>query len=139
VRNAQCQLVVTPSLAEDDRICLRFTPRIKHGEVKTAYTPLRDPAGMLQWGRQEQQPEEVYPWLSWTLTVAANEYVIVGAILDSGELLGERFFLSGGEQGSVQRLLVLRAAHVPTEPPVVDEKMRRSPPLALRASAEPGS
>lgn len=136
VRNAQCQFVVTPTLAEEDHIRLSFTPHIKHGEVKTAYTSLRDAAGMLRWGREEQQPDEVYPWLSWTLNLAANEYVVVGAILDNGDLLGERFFLSSGEQGSVQRLLIIRAAHVPSESAAGEDKANGSPPLALRASSE---
>lgn len=137
LHNAQCQLTITPTLAEDDRLHLLFTPHIKHGETKTVYTSQRDAAGMLRWGRQEQQPDEVYPWMSWTLIVTANEYVVIGAILENGDRLGERFFLSTSEQGSVQRLLVIRAAHVPTEAARGDEKMSRSPPLALRANAEP--
>ncbi len=132
-QKAQCLLEVTPALADDGRIRLRCTPHIKHGDLKTAFTPLRDAAGVLHWGKQEQQPEQVYPWLSWTVTVAANEYVVIGANRDHDETLGEQFFLSGDEQPSVQRLLVLRTAHVPTGGPT-DETLGRSPPLALRAS-----
>jgi hypothetical protein len=134
LQKAQCLLEVTPSLDEDGRIRLRFTPRIKHGELKTAFTPLRDAAGVLRWGKREQQPEEVYSWLSWTVTAAANEYVVIGANRDKGETLGEQFFLSGEEQPAVQRLLVLRTAHVPTSGEPTAETLGRSPPLALRAS-----
>ena len=75
---AQCLLEVVPSLAEEGHIRLRITPRIKHGEVKPAFQPTRDADGQLRWTRQEQQSEEVYSWLSWTLTVVPNEYVVIG-------------------------------------------------------------
>jgi hypothetical protein len=133
-QKAQCLLEVTPSLEDNGRIRLHFTPHIKHGELTTAFAPLRDAGGVLRWGKKEEQPEEVYPWLSWTVTAAANEYVVVGANRDRGETLGEQYFLSGEESPGVQRLLVLRAAHVPTPGGPTDESIGRSPPLALRAS-----
>ena len=114
---AQCLLEVTPSLAGDGRICLRFTPHIKHGDLKSVFTPLRDAAGVFHWGRQEQQPEEVYPWLNWTITVAPNEYVVLGTSLDKGDTLGEQFFLSGAENPGIQRLLVF-CARLMCRPPI---------------------
>jgi hypothetical protein len=132
-QKAQCLLEVIPSLTDDGRIRLHCTPHVKHGELKMAFTPLRDADGVLRWGRREQQPEEVYPWLSWTLTVAPNEYVVIGTQLDNGDTLGEQFFFSGDEQTNMQRLLVLRTAHVPT-PGGPGDKPNRVPPLALRAS-----
>ncbi len=76
----------------------------------------------------------MYSWLSWTVTVAPNEYVVIGTRLDRGETLGEQFFFSGEETPPVQRLLVLRTAHVPTPSGPGDETPSRSPPLALCAS-----
>src|SRR6185437_4021786 len=130
----QCQLKVTPSLTDDGRIRLHFTPHIKHGELKTVFKPLQDAAGVLRWGRQEQQAEELYPWLSWTITVAPNDYVVLGTPLDKGETLGEQFFLSGAENPGNQYLLVLRTAHVPTPPNPAEARFGRSPPLALRVN-----
>lgn len=131
----QCELEVEPSLADEGRIRLRVTPRLKHGDLKSAFLPVRDADGQLHWDRQEHQAEEVYPWLSWTLTLVSNEYVVLGALLDQGESLGEQFFLTRQEdQPIVQRLVVLRAAHVPTPAGPTDEKVDRCPPLALRAS-----
>jgi hypothetical protein len=130
---AQCRFEVVPSLTGDGRIQLRFTPQITHGERKTAFISQCE-AGVLHWGREEQQPEEVYNWLSWSVTVAPNEYVVIGTKQEQGETLGERFFVSDEEESAVQRLLVLRTAHVPTPSAPADEKLRRSPPLALRAS-----
>ena len=109
------------------------TPSTTHGERKTAFISQCE-AGVLHWGREEQQPEEVYNWLSWSVTVAPNEYVVIGTKQEQGETLGERFFVSDEEESAVQRLLVLRTAHVPTPSAPADEKLRRSPPLALRAS-----
>jgi hypothetical protein len=129
---ARCELVVVPSLAGEGRVRLRFTPRIKHGEIKTAFVPIRDSDGQLRWDRHEDQTEEVYSWLGWTQTLVPNEYVVVGALLDNGDKLGEQFFLTREEDHPiVQRLLVLRATHVPTP---AHENLGRLAPLALRAS-----
>ncbi|HTU93997.1 MAG TPA: hypothetical protein VMF69_28210 [Gemmataceae bacterium] len=129
---AQCELKVVPSLADEGHIRLRFTPLLKHGETKTAFVPVHDADGQFHWGRAENQTEEEYPWLDWTLTVVPNEYVVVGAYVDKGDTLGEQFFLTR-EEGHpwIQRLLVLRATHMPTP---ANENVGRCPPLALRAS-----
>jgi len=129
---ARCELEVVPSLADEGRIRLRFTPRIKHGDVKTAFVPVHESDGQRRWDRQEDQAEEVYPWLSWTLTLVPSEYVVVGALVDNGDTLGEQFFLTQEEgRPIVQRLLVLRATHVPTP---IRENPGRNSPLSLRAS-----
>jgi hypothetical protein len=78
------------------------------------------------------QPDEAYPWLSWELTVAANEYVVVGTRLDRPGTLGHCCFLHGEGRPPVQRLLVLRTARAPGRP-ALDESLSRSPPLALQA------
>jgi hypothetical protein len=128
---ARCELEVVPSLADEGRIRLRFTPRIRHGEVKTAWVPIRDSDGQRHWDRQEDQTEEVYPWLGWTLTLVPNEYVVLGALVENGDTLGEQFFLTRQDGHPwIQRLLVLRATHVPTP---VHETLGRNSPIALRA------
>lgn len=132
LEKVRCELEVVPSLADEGRIRLRFTPRLKHGEVKTAFVPIRESNGQHRLDRQEDQTLEVYPWLSWTLTVVPNEYVVLGALIENGDTLGEQFFLTREEPHPiVQRLLVLRATHVPTP---AQENLGHSAPLALRAS-----
>ncbi len=129
---ARCEIEVVPTLAEEGRIRLHFTPRIKHGEVKAAFVPIQESDGQRRWDRQEDQTEEEYSWLGWTLSLVPNEYVVIGAIVEKGDTLGEQFFLTREEDHPiVQRLLVLRATHVPTP---AQEKLGRCPPLALRAS-----
>lgn len=134
VDKAQCQLQVLPSLAGEGHIHLCFTPHLKHGDVNPTFLPVHDADGQVEWSRQEHQADEDYPWLSWTLTVVPNEYVIVGARLDKGDTLGEKFFLTR-EEGHpiVQRLLVLRATHVPTAAGPIGANLGPSTPLALRA------
>lgn len=132
MEKAQCELEVVPTLADEGHIHLRFTPHLKHGEMKTAFIPVRDADGQFHWGRAENQAEELYSWLSWTMTIVSNEYVVLGAVVDNGETLGEHFFLTcQDEHPIVQRLLVLRATHVPTP---TYEQLGRCEPLAVRAS-----
>jgi hypothetical protein len=132
LEKASCELEVVPSLADEGHVRLRCTPRIKHGDVKTAFVPIRESDGQRRWDRQEDQAEEVYPWLSWTLSLVPNEYVVVGALIADGDTLGEQLFLTREEgRPIVQRLIVLRATHVPTP---VHENLGRTSPLALRAS-----
>lgn len=134
LHKAQCELAVVPALAGDGRIRLRFTPRIKHGDIHASFVPMLDADGQRHWGQREHQAEEVYPWLSWTLTVAPNEYVVLGALVENGDTLGEHFFLTREEDHPiVQRLLVLRAAHVPTPAGPIEANLGPCPPLALRA------
>jgi hypothetical protein len=130
---AQCELAIVPTL-EEGHIRLRFTPRLRHGDVRAAFVSVTDADGQLRWDRQEQAAEEVYPWLSWTLTVAPDDYVVLGTLLDSGATLGEHFFLTCEEDRPVvQRLLVLRAVHVPTPANPLEADLGPCPPLALRA------
>jgi hypothetical protein len=129
---AQCELEVVPSLAGAGHIRLLFTPRLRHGEMETAYVPIRDANRVFRWDRREQQAEEIYAWLSWTLTLVPNEYAVLGALVENGDTLGEQFFLTREEDHPIlQRLLVLRATHVPTP---VREDLGRCPPIALRAN-----
>jgi hypothetical protein len=132
LEKARCELEVEPTLADEGRIRLRFTPRIKHGKVKAAFVPICESDGQRRWDRQEDQTEEVYAWLAWTLTLVPNEYVVVGSLVENGDTLGEQFFLTREEDHPIlQRLLVLRATHVPTP---AHENLGRCPPIALRAS-----
>ena len=132
LEQAQCLVEVVPALAEDGRILLRFTPHVKHGKPVLGPQPRHDPAGTLRWELETNQPDEAYPWLSWDLTVAPNEYVVVGTRLDRPGTLGHCCFLHAEGRPPVQRLLVIRTARAPGRP-ALDESLSRSPPLALQA------
>jgi hypothetical protein len=127
---AQCLLEVVPTLAEDGRVTLHFTPRLRHGEQKRIMEAKATcPDGPLDWNVEMRQPEEAYPATGWEVTVGPGEYVVVGARLDRPDTLGQRFFLPSGEPAR-QCLLVVRAAPGSAGPPAA----RRGPaPLALQA------
>jgi hypothetical protein len=131
LQDAQCLLQVTPTLT-DDRIRLQFTPHVKHGAPAVAFAARQEPSGALSWARQHEQPEECYDRLGWEVTVAANEYVVVGTRLDRGGTLGQACFLPPPDETRVQRLLVIRTGRSLAEAPP-DAPIGRSPPLALRA------
>jgi hypothetical protein len=61
---------------------------------------------------REQRPTDRYPELGWEVTLAANEYVVVGGRYERPQTLGHACFIQGGEAAHGQRLLVIRAARV---------------------------
>jgi hypothetical protein len=135
LEQAQCLLEVVPTLGEEGKVQLRFTPHVRHGQPALTMHPVQDPAGPLRWEWESQQPEEAYPGLGWEVSVAANEYVVVGTWLERVDSLGQRCFLAraGAALVPIQRLLVIRTARASDGAPVA-EALSRSPPLALRAS-----
>jgi hypothetical protein len=132
---AQCTLLVTPTLAADGRTRLQFTPQVRHGEPLPGPQPSVDRAGIYSWIFQERHPTETYSHLGWEVTLAANEYVVVGGRFDLAQALGHRFFIRGDEPTPVQRLLVVRTAR--TQPSFEMENETsglQSPPLAIQAA-----
>ncbi len=132
LKDAQCLLEVLPTLTDDGRIRLQFTPHVKHGAPAVALGAEKDPSGTTRWTRQEHQPEECYERLSWEVTVAPNEYVVVGTRLDRPGTLGQACFLPLPEQTRLQRLLVIRTCRSLAET-LAEVQLGRSSPLALRA------
>jgi hypothetical protein len=130
--NAQCLLEVVPTLAEEGRVQLRFTPHIRHGRPSMLPGATRDVTGTLEWNLQTQQPEEEYAALDWELTVAPGEFVVVGTWLDRADTLGQRCFLPADGEPRKQLLLVLRATRAAASP-AADEAIPRTAPLALQA------
>jgi hypothetical protein len=102
---AQCKLIVVPTLASDSRVKLLFTPQINHGEIRMVPRPNADCS---QWELKEVQPTELYHELSWEVTLAAGELVVIGATYDRPQSLGWQCFARRDETVPVQRLLVVR-------------------------------
>jgi hypothetical protein len=133
LEQAQCTLSVVPRLAENGKLTLRITPVIKHGETVLAPRPLQEPSGTRRWELMAQQPSEQYDRLSWEVTLALNEYLVIGARLERGDALGPRCFVLTETAAPVQRLLVLRACRPEGNALPADEGLRRAPPIALQA------
>lgn len=133
---AQCFLDVVPTLTNDERTRLRFSPRVEHGEVQLDIRP--DPAG---WTAKLQRSARTFPDLTWEVVVAPNEYVVIGARLDRPRSLAYATLVEDAGDAPVQRLLVLRTNRSRGEDedertPTLEDLARRgkSVPLALQAT-----
>jgi hypothetical protein len=107
LQRAQCSLEVVASLTDDGRTRLRFVPQIHHGDNNLLPRPATDLSG---WIFKDERPTERYPQFAWEVTLAPNEYVVVGGRYDRPETLGHQIFLRGEEATPVQRLLVIRTS-----------------------------
>lgn len=134
LENAQCVLTVVPSLTSDGRTRLHFTPEVQHGESQQQPRPLADRSG---WEMNKERPAEKYPALGWEVTLAPNEYIVVGARYDRPQTLGHRCFVRKDTTPPVQQLLVIRTTR-PTEgvvPETTAAFAGRVPPLAFQATS----
>jgi hypothetical protein len=132
-------LQVVPTFTENGKVRLQFTPQILHGERVPNPTAAPDGSGyILQW----QQATATYQALAWEVTLAPNEYVVVGTRFDREECLGHLCFLRRDEPTPVQRLLVIRTsrpapgveADDASETSAHSASASRSPPLAVQAA-----
>jgi hypothetical protein len=135
---AQCRLMVVPSLADDGTLTLRFTPQVVHGSAEHVYRVSDDHSGLTM---VSQRPTQEYPELSWEAVLPPDEYLVIGGRYDRPGTLGHECFVRPDEPAPVQRLLVIRAGPLEAEPkltaaalPGPDERGPKSPPLALQAA-----
>jgi hypothetical protein len=136
--HAECGLVVVPSLTSDGRIHLKFTPEVRHSKQPVMPQPIEQTT----WVFQKQQAIESFSQLSWDVTLAANESVVLGGRFDRPDTLGHQCFVRLNETNPKQRLLVIRTALPPTggapdaSPADADEETAAhlAPPLALQAA-----
>jgi hypothetical protein len=132
VEQARCVFAVVPTLEEEKRIRLRFTPIVRHGKTRMKPHVSRDANGALSWAVEPSEPAEEFAPLRWELTVGPGEYVVIGTQSDRAGTLGHAFFLPEAQRGT-QHLLVLRATRVPVgQGP--NEAMGMVPPLAAQAA-----
>lgn len=118
---------VRPTAEDDDRLRLRFTPRVRHGKPRRETNVARDPDGQLRWAMEAAEPTEQAAGLAFDLSVSSGEYVVLGAWSSSRGTLGQGCFTS--ENGKGRYLLVLRATRVAGEEPA-----GASAPVAAQAS-----
>ena len=92
---------ITPTLEADGAIKLAFVPLVQHGSRPVWLAPIA--------GDEPEVPADQFPAVGWEVTVAAGEFVVVGARFDKPDTLGRACFIDGAGTKPVQRLLVLRA------------------------------
>jgi len=113
LKQAQCAVAVTPSLASDGRIVLSFVPEVQHGAPKFL---THDEHG--DFVLQGRRPSEPYPGLSFEVTLGEQDYVVVGTWAEKDATLGHCCFVTADGPKPAQRLLVIRAARqLSTAPP----------------------
>ena len=133
---AQSFLVIVPTLTADGRTRLQFTPQIEYGDAQPEYRPAPDCSG---WLCDYRRPNKTYPELSWEVTLAPNEYVVIGAAPDNPRALGYQCFVHEDDESSGQRLLVIRTSRSGADlqsplPPAPDDAAALTSPLAMQAS-----
>ena len=119
---------------------LQFTPQILHGESTLTPRPNADRSG---WELQAQQPTENYAALSFEVTLAPNEFLVIGAGSDRPETLGYQCFVRPDESAPVQRLLVIRTGRMAQNESVTNSEdaspfPSAAPPLAIQAALTSG-
>ena len=130
--NAQLGIAVTPSLADDNKVRLSFTPQIEHGELKMSIRPAADGSG---WTNTPQRITDKYGALSWEATLAPNDYLLVGCWFKSASCFGKEAFVRVDEPRPVQRLLVIRAARQVMEIAGTETAEENVPPRTVAAVA----
>jgi hypothetical protein len=106
LKNAQFEIIATPSLGDDNKVRLTFTPQIRLGEAKLVIKPAEDGSG---WTCQEQPVSDKYRELSWETTLVSGTYLLVGCWFGRSQTFGSECFIRADEARPVQRMLVLRA------------------------------
>ena len=77
LKKGQCCLLVVPTLTEDGRTRLTFTPQVKHAARDLMpCAPKSDRSG---WTCEDQEAIESYAGLSWEVSLAPGQYVLVVA------------------------------------------------------------
>jgi hypothetical protein len=121
---ASCVLTVVPTLAADGRTRLQFTPEIRNHPGNG------------------NSLASAYGSLSWEITLAPNDYLLIGGRYDRPNTLGWQSFIRPDEDAPVQRLLVIRTTRSPSSveneissgPGRKPTSFAQSPSLAAQAS-----
>jgi hypothetical protein len=98
---------VTARTDKDQRTRLTFTPKIETGENYMPYMPSSADGG---WKLSLERPTKALKELSWEMSLAPGAVVLLGGLATKDRTAGRMAFVQEGEDGAVQRLLVLRVA-----------------------------
>jgi hypothetical protein len=140
LEQAQCKLIVTPSLTPDGKVNLHFTPEVEYGETEMTFQPA--PERQEKWQMKIERPVKSFPTFGWDAVLQPNQYIIVGTRLNQVRTLGFASFIERDGPSPVQRLLVIRTTKEDGSPMgarraegLEEVCSRKSPPLALQAQA----
>ena len=116
LEQAEFQFSMTPTLTKEGQVTLRFTPKVRYGELEHRARATADRSGLVL---QSERPLRTFEALGWEVTVPTNAYVLIGARTDRQDSLGFQSFVRREETRPVQRLLVIRTTRA--EPGIARE------------------
>jgi len=136
VDRARFFLEVLPAQAANGRTKLVLTPKVETGEQVLPFQPKPEQS---RWDFKIERPSKTYKDLSWEVSLAPNEFLVIGAVFDKPNSLGYRSFVQDEGRDHVQKLLVIRTNRPQTggddEPSLEDiARAGNTPPLALQAT-----
>lgn len=104
---AECGLATVAKPTGDGRIVLRCEPSLQHGDRQSWLKPTADGVGF---ARSEQKPLDPFPTLAFEVTLAPDDYLIVGPFAEPTASLGHAFFYVTEGDRVRQRVLVIKAS-----------------------------
>src|SRR5207244_9415155 len=93
VEQAQFVLEVLPTLTRDGHTRLHFTPKVLYGEKVPELRPDTDGSN---WVYELTRPSKHFPAVTWEVSVAPNEILVVGAGSEQPQSLGYQAFIQHG-------------------------------------------
>ena len=106
LKGARCGFRIKPQVVEGGRVKVVCEPQIQHGQRRDRFRPTEDGTAF---ARIEEMPLETFPKLAFEVTLAADDYLLIGWNADQSEALGAAFFGVEVANRPRQRVLVIRA------------------------------
>ena len=132
---ARFGLEIVPTLTSDGRTKLKITPKLEAGENQLPFQPSPEQS---TWVLRIERPCRRFADLSWEVTLAPGQYLLIGGRNDRTGRYGHSAFIDEDATRPVQRLLALRTIRSlqgQTAPALDDyAESGRVPPLALQAA-----
>lgn len=129
--NALGQLEVVPHM-EDERLVVRLTPALIHGQAVRRPTVEESPEGSLRWALEVREPTELFTELAFEIALKPGEYLLIGPRGEDRYSLGHALLTDTENGQHLSRWILLRAMR--PRPGEEKTSMSKVAPLALQAS-----
>jgi len=107
LKDAEAAMNVTAVAAENGKVKLTLEPRLQHGGRILGWKPTVD-ATAFTW--LDQKTQERFPSLKFEITLAPEEYLVIGPSQTPANTLGGASFVNVGGTTARMRVLVVQAA-----------------------------
>lgn len=129
LKDAEAALNITAATGENGRVKLTLEPRIQHGSRQLGWKPNFD-ATAFTW--LDQKVQERFPSLKCEVSLAPEEFLIVGPSETPANTLGGACFMNVSAAAARMRVLVIQAA--PFEDPARRPSGKKAAAIAAQAS-----